>query len=112
MRAVIDVRRFMALGEGERYYKGYFIPAQPGWLRIMVSKRRSDGLIEAQNYKVFLDSEGNVLWYKPGLSKVQRTDEFDRDLEEFRRMLEGVGMLIFIEDYRGGPGKKPPPQWS
>jgi hypothetical protein len=101
MQSVIDLRQFMGLKEGEHYYKGYFIPAMPGWLRVMVSKLRSDGLVEARNFKVFLDNEGNVLWQKPGLSKVQQTGDFERELTEFRQMLEGAGMPIFIEDYRG-----------
>lgn len=101
MQSVIDLRQFMGLKEGEHYYKGYFIPAMPGWLRVMVSKLRSDGLVEARNFKVFLDNDGNVLWQKPGLSKVQQTGDFERELTEFRQMLEGAGMPIFIEDYRG-----------
>lgn len=101
MQSVIDLRQFMELKEGEHYYKGYFIPAMPGWLRVMVSKLRSDGLVEARNFKVFLDNDGNVLWQKPGLSKVQQTGDFERELTEFRQMLEGAGMPIFIEDYRG-----------
>lgn len=100
MKLVIDLRRFMEPAEGERYYKGYFIPALPGWVRIMISKERADGLIEARNFRVFLDEEGNVLWQKPGLLKVQSREDFERDLEEFRRMLEEAGMLIFIKDYR------------
>lgn len=101
MQSVIELRQFMGLKEGEHYYKGYFIPAMPGWLRVMVSKLRTDGLVEARNFKVFLDNEGNVLWQKPGLSKVQQTGDFERELTEFRQMLEGAGMPIFIEDYRG-----------
>lgn len=101
MQSVIDVRQFMELYEGEHYYKGYFIPAMPGWLRVMVSKLRTDGLVEAVNFKVFLDNEGNVLWHKPGLPKVQRPGDFDSDLSEFKQMLEDAGMPIFIEDYRG-----------
>jgi hypothetical protein len=101
MQSVIELRQFMGLKEGEHYYKGYFIPAMPGWLRVMVSKLRTDGLVEARNFKVFLDNDGNVLWQKPGLSKVQQTGDFERELTEFRQMLEGAGMPIFIEDYRG-----------
>jgi len=108
VRTVIELRRFMETGEGERYYKGYFIPAMPGWVRVMISKQRADGLIEARNFKVFLDAEGNVLWHKPGLFKVQAPGEFERDLEEFRQMIEGAGLLIFVKDYLHDPGGRTP----
>lgn len=108
MRTVIELRQFMEAGQDERYYKGYFIPAMPGWLRVMISKQRADGLIEARNFKVFVDAEGNVLWHKPGLFKVQGPEEFERDLEEFRRMLESAGLLIFVKDYLREPGGRAP----
>jgi hypothetical protein len=77
-KSVIDLRQFMELDEGERYCKGYFIPGHPGWLRVMISKLRSDGLVEAMNFRLFLDSEGHVLWHKPGLRKVQTAEDFER----------------------------------
>jgi hypothetical protein len=97
--SVIDLRRFMGLGPEERYHKGYFIPGHPGWLRVMISKRRTDGSIEAQNYRVFLDEEGNVLWQKGGLEKVQNPGDFERDLGDLKHMVEEAGMLMFVQEY-------------
>lgn len=107
-KAIIDLRQFLGISEGESHYKGYFIPGNPGWLRVMVSKQRADGLIEAQNIRVFLDGEGHVLWHKPGLRKLQEPGDFERDLMDFRRIIEEAGMLIFIQDYRNGKERRTP----
>ncbi|MEJ2182740.1 MAG: hypothetical protein P8Y66_04375 [Nitrospirota bacterium] len=104
-KSVIDLRQFMKLQRGEEYYKGYFIPAHPGWLRVMVSKVRTDGLVEARGFRVFLDSGGHVLWKKPGFSRVQDVSTFERDLAEFRQIIEGAGLLFFVQDYNGGGGQ-------
>lgn len=98
----------MVLGTGETYYKGYFIPGKPGWLRTMVSKQRADGFIEARNMRVFLDNAGHVLWHKHGLHKVQNPDDFERDLGEFKQMIEEAGLLIFVQDYRNDEEGKAP----
>jgi hypothetical protein len=108
-KSVIDLRQFMELGEGEQYYKGYFIPGHPGWIRVMVSKKRADGLVEAQNMRVFLDSAGHVLWHKPGLPKVQAVGDFERDLRDFKGMVEGAGLLMFIQDYHADGKEKTSP---
>ena len=97
--SAVDLRRFMGLGPDERYHKGYFIPGHPGWLRVMISKRRTDGSIGARNYRVFLDNEGNVLWQKGGLERVQDPGDFERDLRDLKRMVEEAGMLMFVQDY-------------
>lgn len=98
----------MDLGRGERYYKGYFIPGKPGWLRTMVSKQLVDGSIEARNIRVFIDNAGHVLWHKPGLHKVQSPEDFERDLGEFKHMIEEAGLLIFLQDYSSGEEGKAP----
>ncbi|MDA8168504.1 MAG: hypothetical protein M0Z59_02245 [Nitrospiraceae bacterium] len=97
--SIIDLKQFITLEEGESCYKGYMIPGRPNWARVMISKRRTDGLIEAANYMVLTDDSGKLLWEKPALAKVQSVEDFERDLEEFRKMIEGAGLLIFLEDY-------------
>ncbi len=99
-RSVIELRQFMELKDGEHYYKGYIIPAMPGWLRVMISKVRMDGLIEAKNFRVFCDELGNVMWSKQGLSRVQTFLDFERDLRDFKNMVEQAGLLMFIEEFR------------
>jgi hypothetical protein len=103
MPLVIELRDFLPLSSGEEYYKGYMAPGKPGWARILISKKRADGLIESANYVVFTNPEGKLFWHKHIVAKLQSAEEFDRDLEEFRAMLEGAGLLIFIEDYQGEP---------
>ena len=100
MPLVIELRDYLPLSAGEKYHKGYMVPGKPGWARIMISKKRADGLIEAANYVIFTNPEGKLLWHKPVLMKIQSESEFERDLEEFRTLIEGAGLLIFIEDYR------------
>jgi hypothetical protein len=103
-RLIIELRAFLGLSEGESHHKGYFIPGKPGWARSMVSKRRADGLIESVNLMIFMDNAGHLLWHKVVSRKTQKAEEFERDLDEFKGIIEGAGMLIFIEDYslRGG----------
>lgn len=98
---VIDLTQFLEVRGGESYYKGYMIPGKPNWARIMISKQRADGLVEAANFVVFTDNSGSLLWEKPTLRKIQSPEDFERELAEFRRMIEGAGLLIFIHDYRG-----------
>lgn len=101
MHLILELRNFLPLSERESYYKGYFIPSKPGWARIMISKKRADGLIESSNSVIFTDGSGTkLLWQKEVLKKTQPEDAFDRDLEEFKKMLQDYGILIFIEDYR------------
>jgi hypothetical protein len=99
----------MALGEGERYWKGHFIPTHPGWLRAMVSKLRTDGLVEARGFRLFLDGEGNVLWTKPGMVKEQSPEDFERDLRDVTRMVEESGMIIFVQEFEADAGARPHP---
>ncbi len=98
--SVLDLRQFLETRQGESYYKGYMIPGKPNWARIMISKLRADGLIEAVNFVVFTDNRGWLLWEKPTLRKIQPPEDFERELEEFRLMIEQAGLLIFIDDYR------------
>lgn len=101
MHLILELRNFLPLSERESYYKGYFIPLKPGWARTMISKKRADGLIESVNSVIFTDGSGTkLLWQKEVLKKTQPEDAFDRDLEEFKKMLQDYGILIFIEDYR------------
>lgn len=99
MSLVIEVRQLLSLSEGERYYKGYFIPGKPGWARVMISKVRPDNMIDSLNLVVFTDNEGYILWKKEVLRKTQPKEEFDSDLREFKHLLEEAGLLIFIENY-------------
>lgn len=103
MPLVIELRKLLPLAEGERFYKGYFIPGKPGWARVMISKSRSDNSIESLNLVVFTDNEGNILWKKEVLRKKQSKEVFEADLEEFKSILEEAGLLIFIEDYGNEP---------
>ncbi|MDA8173812.1 MAG: hypothetical protein M0018_04375 [Nitrospiraceae bacterium] len=101
MQKVLDLKQFLPLGTGETYYKGYLIPGRPNWARIMISKLDASGLVVSVNYVVFMNSSGALLWEKFILQKVQPIAVFEKELEEFRELVEKAGLLFFLEEYGG-----------
>lgn len=101
MQTVLDLKQFLPLGPGEAYYKGYLIPGKPNWARIMISKLEATGLVIAVNYVVFMDNSGALLWEKFILQKAQPIAVFEKELKEFRELVEKAGLLFFLEEYGG-----------
>lgn len=92
---------FLALaevGEGEKPYKGYFIPLEKGYIRLMASRLDREGMVVAINYYGKSDKDGKVLELNRVNEKRQAVSEFEADLARFKKMLEESGLKIFIEE--------------
>ena len=94
----IDYIKLAELGHDEKPYKGYYIPLEKGYIRIMSSKLDRDGMVVAINYYGKVDSEGRVYELNSVAEKRQSPDEFEEDLKRFKGMIEGAGIHIFIEE--------------
>jgi len=93
----IDYIKLAELVPGDKPYKGYHIPLEKGYLRVMASRLDSEGMVVAVNYYGKVDSEGDIIELNRVASKRQELAEFEDDLESFSLMLEKSGNHIFIE---------------
>lgn len=98
----IDYNKLAELEPGERPYKGYHIPLEKGYVRIMASRLDKEGMVVAINYYGKKDESGKMLELTRVTEKRQKPAEFEADLESFRKMLEKSGIAIFIEELGEG----------
>jgi hypothetical protein len=94
----IDYLKLAELTPGEKPYKGYHIPLEKGYIRIMSSKLDKEGMVVAINYYGKVDREGKVYELNPVTDKKQTVKEFEDDLKRFKDMIEQSGLHMFIED--------------
>ena len=93
----IDYIMLAEVGPGEKPYKGYHIPLEKGYIRLMASKLDKEGMVVAINYYGRLDETGGALELNRVTDKRQTVKEFEDDLARFKGMIEKSGMSIFIE---------------
>ena len=93
----IDYIKLAELVPGEKPYKGYHIPLEKGYIRIMSSKLDKEGMVVAINYYGKVDSSGKVYELNPVTDKRQTVEEFEEDLQKFEEMIEKSGLHMFIE---------------
>jgi hypothetical protein len=94
----IDYAKLAELREGETPYKGYSIPLERGFIRIMSSKLDKDGMVVAINYYGKIDEKAGKVELNRVTDKRQPVKEFEDDLARFKEMLEKSGLSIFIEE--------------
>ena len=94
----IDYLRLAELTPGEKPYKGYSIPLEKGYIRIMSSKLDMEGMVIAINYYGKVDREGKVYELNRVTDKKQTVKEFEDDLKRFKDMIEKSGLQMFIEE--------------
>ncbi len=92
-----DLIKLAELGPGDRPLKGYHIPLEKGYIRLMSSKVDPEGMVVAINYFGKVDSEGKLTTLTRVTDKRQTLDEFEADLASFKSMIENSGLTIFIE---------------
>ncbi len=93
----VDYLKLAEIGPGEKPYKGYRIPLEKGYIRLMASKLDKDGMVVAINYYGRLDEKGGSLELNRVTDKRQSVREFEDDLARFKGMIEKSGLSIFIE---------------
>src|SRR3990172_6817764 len=94
----LDLAKLAELNPGERPYKGYFIPLERGYVRLMASRLDTEGLVVAINYYGKMDDAGENFELNRVNEKRQKVEDFEADLARFRDMLEKSGLHIFIEE--------------
>jgi hypothetical protein len=94
----IDYLRLAELAPGEKPYKGYYIPLEKGYIRIMSSKLDKEGMVVAINYYGKVDREGKVYELNSVSDKRQTVKEFEDDLQRFKDMIEKSDLHMFIEE--------------
>ncbi len=94
----IDYLKLAELALGEKPYKGYNIPLEKGYIRIMSSKLDKEGMVVAINYYGKVDKAGKVYELNPVTDKRQTVEEFEDDLQRFKDMIEKSGLHMFIEE--------------
>jgi len=93
----IDYNMLAEMVPGEKPYKGYHIPLEKGYIRIMSSKLDKEGLVVAINYYGKVDNAGKVYELNPVTDKRQTVEDFEDDLLKFKDLIEKSGLHIFIE---------------
>ncbi len=96
----IDYAKLAEARPGERPYKGYLIPLEKGYVRIMASRLDAEGMVVAVNYYGKVDESGKMMELTRVTEKRQKPEDFEADLESFRKMLEGSGITMFIEEIK------------
>lgn len=94
----IDFRSLAELGEGEKPYKGYYIPLEKGYIRLMSSRLDKEGHVVAVNYYGKVSVDGEILELHRVIEKRQMVGDFEADLARFKDLLEKSGLQIFIEE--------------
>ena len=94
----IDYIRLAELASGEKPYKGYYIPLEKGYIRVMSSKLDKEGMVVAINYYGKVDRAGKVYELNPVTDKRQSIKEFGDDLQRFKDMIEKSNLQMFIEE--------------
>jgi hypothetical protein len=93
----IDFIKLAELKEGEKPYKGYYIPLEKGYIRLMSSRLDKEGQVVAVNY-YGKTGGGKILELHRVVEKRQKVSDFDADLARFKGMIEQAGLQIFISD--------------
>ena len=93
----IDYAELAEVASGEKPYKGYRIPLEKGYIRLMASKIDKDGMVVAINYYGKVDADGKIVQLNRVVEKRQKVEEFEEDLTRFKAMLERSGLKIYIE---------------
>lgn len=93
----IDFIKLAEAGEGEKPYKGYYIPLEKGYIRLMSSRLDREGHVVAVNYYGKVSKDGAMLELHRVVEKRQMVGDFEADLARFKDLLEKSGLHIFIE---------------
>lgn len=93
----IDYIELAEVAAGEKPYKGYRIPLEKGYIRLMASKVDREGMVVAINYYGKVDAYGKIIQLNRVVEKRQKMEEFEEDLKRFKAMLERAGLKIYIE---------------
>jgi hypothetical protein len=94
----IDFIKLAELKEGERPYKGYYIPLEKGYVRLMSSRLDREGQVVAVNYYGKAGAGGTALELRRVIEKRQKVEDFEADLARFKDLLEKSGLKIFIKE--------------
>lgn len=94
----IDYIKLAELHAGEKPYKGYYVPLEKGYVRLMSSRLDRVGMVVAVNYYGRVTPDGRFIELNRVTDKRQSVEEFEHDLADFRTMLEESGIEMVVEE--------------